>query len=226
MILDFLQGTIGTTVELLWPRPRLSTQGVPRVGHPLCERCGEPFVGDITSTFICTNCWKRTWSLEWARATYRAEGIVRESIHRMKYQGDYSLLEPLTDWLEEGYEEWARLIVWDALVPVPLHPRRFRERGFNQAAELARRLGERQGLQVWDCLKRTEQTDTQAKLSRAARLRNLRRAFELKKPFDVRGKALLIIDDVFTTGATTDRCARVLREGGAAYVACLTVARG
>jgi ComF family protein len=222
-----LWGEVGEVVlDLIWPRPVLSTAAVRRIERPFCEKCGEPFDGNLNVEFVCTNCGRRTWSLDWARATYRAEGIVRETIHRMKYQGDYSLLEPLAGWLDEGYHEHARLIVWDALVPVPLHALRYRERGFNQSFELARRLGERQNLPVWDCLRRTHFTPTQAQLSRAGRLRNLRHAFDLKKPFDVAGRALLIIDDVFTTGATADQCARVLRKHGAQYLACLTVARG
>lgn len=216
-------GTVA--LDLLWPRPSLSTAAVRRIIRPFCERCGEAFDGAIAISFECTNCGRRKWSLAWARATYRSEGIVREAIHRMKYEGEYSLLHPVSEWLIEGYDAHASLVLWDALVPVPLHPLRLRERGFNQAKELASRLGKKRTVPVWDCLRRLQHKASQAQLTRTARLRNLRQTFDLKKPFDVTGRALLIIDDVLTTGATADHCARVLRHYGAAYVACLTVAR-
>jgi ComF family protein len=162
---------------------------------------------------------------------YRAEGVVRKSIHDFKYEGRFYWVKVLTQWLEEGFNAWAGSEPWDALVPVPLHVLRLRERGFNQARELARTLGQRVSLPCWDVLVRNKETTSQTYLERHQRLRNMRKAFHLKQPdwwgrFDVEGKNLLIIDDVFTTGATTDACARVLRKHGAARVAALTIARG
>ena len=117
------------------------------------------------------------------------------------------------------------------LIPVPLHPRRLREREFNQALELSRALARRTGLAVADLLRRTRYTTGQASLDRASRLANLRKAFALKCPAPwrppVEGRPVLLIDDVFTTGATTQECARVLKHlGGAAKWPSLTVARG
>src|SRR5690606_22271007 len=98
---------------------------------------------------------------------------------------------------------------------------RKRERGFNQAQELARVLSKRVGLPVINCLERIRKTETQARLRRSERLRNQLNAFGLKRGFDLQGRRLLIIDDVFTTGATINACAHMLKQAGAAHLAAL-----
>jgi ComF family protein len=129
------------------------------------------------------------------------------------------------DWLAKTFDRFAVNETWDALVPVPLYHRRRRERGFNQAAELARGLGKRRGIRVSDCLYRCRETSSQTGLDRVARWENMEDAFQLKGGFDLKGQNLLLIDDVFTTGATSDACARMLAEAGADRLAVLTVAR-
>ncbi|MEA3187566.1 MAG: hypothetical protein QOD99_1396, partial [Chthoniobacter sp.] len=114
----------------------------------------------------------------------------------------------------------------DALVPVPLHHRRFREREFNQALALAQLAGAHAHLPVADCLRRIRYTTTQTRFDRFERMENLRNAFELRHNSHVRGQHLVLVDDVFTTGSTVDECARVLMKGGAASVRAITVARG
>ncbi|MDA0324814.1 MAG: phosphoribosyltransferase family protein, partial [Verrucomicrobia bacterium] len=115
---------------------------------------------------------------------------------------------------------------WDALVPVPLFRARRKERGFNQSAEIAEWLGQEVGIRVEEGLARVRETPPQARLRRSERLRNLRGALALAPGFDPKGRRLLICDDVFTTGATADACARILKQNGAVEVAALTVARG
>jgi competence protein ComFC len=214
-----------TGLGLLFPE---APEGRParRIEAPFCQRCGEPFYGDLDLAFSCTNCGRRAWSLEWARAGFIAEGTVREAIHGFKYGRHYYQITRLGEWLDLAYEAHASAGGWDALVPVPLHPRRRRERGFNQSAELARQLSRSRKIPIRDCLRRRKETAVQARQVRAARLRNLRNAFDLKSRFDVAGQHLLLIDDVFTTGATADACAHALRKAGAARVCVLTVARG
>jgi len=112
------------------------------------------------------------------------------------------------------------------LVPVPLHPKRLRARGFNQALLLARALGRRRGLPVAPrVLVRTRATLAQAGLSAAARRRNLRAAFAVRSPARVARRLVVLVDDVLTTGATADACARALLNGGAARVEVYTVGR-
>ncbi|MDE1171361.1 MAG: ComF family protein [Verrucomicrobium sp.] len=216
-----------TGADLLFPPAAIDPElpGTRRVAAPFCRQCGEPFPGVFPGPFLCANCQEREWSLAWARAAYRAEGTVRDAILHFKYGGQSHYLSPLTDWLEDGFRRFAAGENWDGLVPVPLHPLRRRERGFNQAAELARALGRRQGIPVLPCLKRARPTVQQARLSRGPRLRNLLGAFQVNARFDVEGRHLLLIDDVLTTGATAEACARILLAAGAARVAALTIAR-
>jgi len=214
-------------LDLVYPTEPLQGE-VSVINEPFCERCGEPFFGDITHAFECSNCRGRSWSVNRLRAAYRAEGAVREVIHQFKYEDKFHHLPQLGRWLEDGFERFYSDSgeQWDGLVPVPLYSLRRRERGFNQAEELANWLGKRRKIQVVKALERVKMTQIQAKLRRSERLKNQRGAFALKRGFDVAGRRLLIIDDVFTTGATVDACARILCSGGAANVAALTVARG
>ncbi len=150
---------------------------------------------------------------------------MREAIVGFKYNDQYYQHGRLVAWLTEAFDRHAESDPWDALVPVPLYHRRRRERGFNQALELANGLGGKRNLPVWDCLYRYRETPAQTGLERAARWDNVTAAFRAKPGFDVKGRNLLLIDDVFTTGATTNACAHVLAKAGAAQLAVLTVAR-
>jgi ComF family protein len=190
---------------------------------PFCPWCGRPAV---SSSAGCPDCLRHgPWHFEWARAAYAAKGVVKEGILRLKYRGELFWLTPLADWLEEGFRFFAAFEQWDALVPVPIHAVRMRERGFNQAEELARMLGQRQGIALWNCLRKIRPTLPQASLPRAQRLENLAFALVLQRGFDLKDRSLLIVDDILTTGTTADACARILKEGGAKRVAVLTVAR-
>jgi ComF family protein len=114
---------------------------------------------------------------------------------------------------------------FDIIVPVPLHPTRRRERGFNQARLLAELLSARISIRCKEVLKRIRYTTTQTALDRAERIENLHNAFRLRKNADVRGLHVLLIDDVLTTGSTLSECARVLKRAGAISVYAATAAR-
>ncbi len=156
-----------------------------------------------------------------------SRGVVRELIHRLKYGGEVWLAAPLSNFLAWGFRD-PRLSVccFDMVVPVPLHPLRKRERGFNQAELLGRRLAKQHGLSFCDALERVRYTVTQTHFDRHRRMQNLRDAFALRRHVLVEGKDLLLVDDVLTTGSTLDECARVLLRAGAQSVRALTVARG
>ena len=115
---------------------------------------------------------------------------------------------------------------FDVIVPVPLHPARERERGFNQSALLAELLSDRIALPSKPALERIRYTTTQTAFDRAERMQNLHGAFRLRKKADVRDLRVLLIDDVLTTGSTLSECARVLRRAGASCVYAATAARG
>jgi competence protein ComFC len=157
----------------------------------------------------------------------QSRGVVRDLIHRFKYGGETWLAGLLVDFLRQGLRD-ARLRdeSFDAVVPVPLHPLRRREREFNQAEILSRELARGQGWEFCDALARIRYTVTQTHFDRRRRMRNLRDAFHVRRNTTVRGKRLLLVDDVLTTGSTLDECARVLLAAGAKTVHALTVARG
>ena len=193
---------------------------------PFCERCGLPFDGEITGTFECTNCREMELHFASARSAVTARGPVLDAIHHYKYDGQLWFEEFLTELFVRGARDWFRENKVDALLPVPLFPVKQRERGFNQAERLARRLSAAVNVQVrTDLLKRVLPTPSQTRLSRTQRADNMRKAFALKRKRRCDGMTFVLIDDVFTTGATTSACAKLLLRAGAGRVAVWTVAR-
>ncbi len=195
---------------------------------PYCERCGLPFEGEITATFQCANCRDMELHFRHARSAVVARDVVLEMIHRYKYQ--HALwAEPFLAGLltRQAGPELARES-WDLIIPVPLHPTRRRERGFNQAERLAECLSRATRIPLdAKLLRRTELTPTQTRLSRTERARNVERAFAVRPGRKLAaGTRAVLVDDVLTTGATTSACARALRAAGAGEVCVWTVARG
>lgn len=201
--------------------------GVRFIRRPYCERCGLPYEGDLSTPFECANCRDLELSFCWARSAVVARGVVLEAIHRYKYHRALCFEPFLADLLIR--EAGASLAgeSWDVIVPVPLHPLRQREREFNQAERLARHLARRTGIPVHaGLLRRVRLTGTQTLLTRVERAANMRQAFALRPSQNLNGQKLVLLDDVFTTGATTNACARVLRQAGAEEVCVWTLARG
>jgi competence protein ComFC len=198
----------------------------PRIVSPFCAKCSEPFSGAITQTFHCANCAHRTVYFESAVSAYRSRGLVRKLLHEFKYGHQRHLRHPLAAWLGETMND-PRLHGrrFDLIVPVPLHPARERERGFNQATLLAEQLARQVALPLRSVLERIRYTTTQTAYDRAERMENLRDAFRLRKNGNVRELRVLLIDDVLTTGSTLSECARVLKEAGAISVHAATAAR-
>ena len=160
-------------------------------------------------------------------SVYRSRGVVREVVHSFKYSRQIHLRHLLGRWLAEALAD-PRLAGrrFDLVVPVPLHPARQRERGFNQAELLAAELQHISGLVVRNVLQRTRYTATQTQFDRSERMENLRGAFRLRRGSNVQDLRMLLVDDVLTTGSTLSECASVLREAGARSVHAVTVARG
>jgi ComF family protein len=200
--------------------------GIERIHPPRCEVCSQPYAGKVP-TFTCPNCHGEGFHFDCAIAVVRSRGVVREMVHRLKYGKELWLGRVMAGWMREGFGD-PRLAGWraDALVPVPLHPRRLREREFNQAEILCQELSRACGLPVLTPLVRRRYTTTQTRLDRKGRRQNLRDAFIPGKNADVMNLNLLLVDDVLTTGSTLDACAAVLREAGANSVRALTAARG
>src|ERR1700730_4373626 len=197
-----------------------------RIVPPFCDKCSEPFDGAITTTFACANCAHRALHFDAAVSAYRSRGIVRHVILNFKYGRQIHLRHLVARWLVAALDdERLRQRSFDAIVPVPLHPAKQRERGFNQAALLAEWLSEHMALPLRPVLQRVRFTTTQTAFDRAERMQNLRNAFRLRKNGDVRKLRVLLIDDVLTTGSTLSECARVLKEAGAQSVYAATAAR-
>ncbi len=195
---------------------------------PMCDRCGSPFEGEISDRFECANCRELDLAFSNARSSVAAKGMVLDIIHRWKY-GRSLWFEPfLANLLVREAAPALREGTWHGIIPVPLHPAKEAEREFNQAEHLAARLSQETGIPLqtkW--LRRVNPTLTQTRLSRAERAKNMQDAFAAAAQADaIRGKRLIVVDDVLTTGATTSACAAVLRACGATEVCVWTVARG
>lgn len=194
---------------------------------PFCDRCGLPFQGAIDSSFVCTNCNELKFHFTSARSAVVAKTVVLEAIHRFKYSRALWFENFLADLLAREAAPVLRGKGWDMLVPVPLHPLKEREREFNQAALLTRHLGQATNIACNEkILTRTRPTETQTHLKRDARAANMKSAFAVRAGTRLAGKRIILVDDVFTTGATTNDCARALCDAGAAEVGVWTVARG
>jgi competence protein ComFC len=207
--------------------PRCELQ-VRFIKPPFCERCGLPYQGDIVTPFECVNCRGMEPHFRSARSAVTAAGPVLEAIHRYKYQRAL-WFEPFLAGLlvRQAGPELPRE-KWDWIVPVPLHPAKKREREFNQAEQLADRLSAATGIPVHTrLLKRVIPTRTQTLLTRQERAANVRNAFVRgDRRRRLQGERIVLVDDVFTTGATTSACAKVLRTAGAGEICVWTVARG
>lgn len=202
-----------------------------RIAPPCCRLCGAPFEGVFLDGYAgpdagrCGGCQGRRPPWAYARAAVRYGGCARDAIHAFKFGGRRAMAAPLAA-LVADLGPSLPLGVVDVIVPVPLHPRRERERGFNQSWLLARRLAEAWGLTArGDVLTRRVATAPQTDLGAAARRLNVRDAFAVRRPELVAGRHVLLVDDVLTTGATVSECAVALRSGGAATVGVVTVAR-
>jgi len=202
-------------------------QRVRFVKPPFCERCGLPFPGDITTTFECTNCRDTNLHFSSARSAVIANEVTLDVIHRYKYSRALWFEPFLADLLIRAAASELTREKWDAIVPVPLHPTKERDREFNQAERLASHLSHATGIRAENrYLQRVEPTLTQTKLSREQRAKNVHRAFTARPNLQLNGERIVLIDDVLTTGATTSACAGILRAAGAGDVCVWTVARG
>ncbi|MDB6018840.1 MAG: putative amidophosphoribosyltransferase [Pedosphaera sp.] len=202
-------------------------QQVRFIKAPFCERCGLPYAGDITTAFECHNCRDAVLHFRTARSAVTANKLMLEIIHRYKYNRQLWFEPFLADLLVRAATPVLAREQCDLLIPVPLHAAKRRERGFNQAERLAACLSRATRIPVNNhLLQRVKPTQTQTRLHRDERAKNVQHAFALRPGRQLHGEKVVLLDDVFTTGATTSACARVLLSAGASDVCVWTVARG
>ncbi|MDF1816652.1 MAG: ComF family protein [Verrucomicrobiales bacterium] len=202
--------------------------------EPYCEVCGQSYRGKMPSHLQCSNCRNRYLEFDFAVGAYDAEGEIMDWIHRFKYAQEIHFARMFGKLMTRVWEDnrMAAQKEW-IVVPVPLHRKRLRERGFNQSLEIAREWMRHsppdQKMRIVNALKRDRYTTRQATLDRRERLTNLHDAFSLSRagrrcPQDAN---FIIVDDVLTTGTTASECATVLREAFSPNkITVITVLRG
>jgi len=178
---------------------------------------------------VCEGCRPQSYiSRHVAVNKYEEHGLVGTIIHTFKYQYAEDVFSVIERMVEQFVHRESSVFEGvDILMPVPLHKKRFAERGFNQASLIGQCVSEKTGIMFSDqALIRARDTPHQARLDRAGRLQNVADAFLLKNPALIAGKHVMLVDDVLTTGTTVQECARVLLEHGARDVSAFTLARG
>ena len=187
---------------------------------PSCKRCGKPMVSDVS--IICGECIEDAPAFEWARSFGLYEGVLKDAINHFKYYGKKRLAKPISDFLLK-----IDLPAVDAIVPVPMHHSKLKQREFNQSALLARELALKNKLPMpLNCLVKVRDTIPQVELGAKERAKNIKGAFKVRDRALVHGMRIALVDDVYTTGATVRECAKVLKRAGAKEVYVVTVAHG
>ncbi len=205
------------------------------VTSPYCLWCGKPFEPRAKTSPLCGLCLQGRYRFDYARSAVIYEGLGRETVHAFKFNRKPRLAQPMGELMAEVMRRalsgengllpspWQRP---DVIVPVPLHPKTERQRGYNQAALLAKVVGQTLDIPVeTNILAQTRPMKPQATLGERERWENVKGAFGIAEPELVRGKIVVIVDDVMTTGATLNECAKALKRAGARQVYCLTFAR-
>jgi ComF family protein len=185
-----------------------------------------PFNSLSGEDHTCGGCLADIRHFRKARAFGVYNGSLMAAIHRLKYGGKTSLSKPLGALAKETFYQFWEAGSIDLLLPVPLHIKRLRERGFNQAHLVNKKWAGPEGVPFDGLtLSRNRWTEPQTSLTRAERRKNVKGAFSVRHPNKAKGRRILLVDDVFTTGATVNECSRVLMKAGAESVDVLTLAR-
>ncbi|MDD5190837.1 MAG: ComF family protein, partial [Dehalococcoidales bacterium] len=231
-VLPQLTNLRGAALNLLFPQYCLGcgkeesficsdcSRNLPYIFCATCPTCGAPQTNGVT----CARCLERHPEIDGIQAPFRFEGVIREAIHQLKYQNLRAIAPGLAVFIQEFLEDHP--VEADLLVPVPLHPKRLRERGYNQSALLTRELGGLLHLPVDEkSLVRRHYVSPQARTrSVSERFQNVMNLFECS-PAVVYGKSVIIMDDVTTSGATLNACAAALKKAGAIRVLGLALAK-
>lgn len=201
-----------------------------RINSPLCLRCGLPMPAGVSmDRDECSWCTRGSYKFAVCRSAAGYDGPVKKAVVRFKYGRVKSLAEPLArlmiDFAEGQPHLFEDMRGADAIVPVPIHWRRYVVRRFNQASRIAGPVSIFFGLPVVNALRRTRFNRPQASLNLKERMENVKGAFALRKSIGIEGKKVILIDDVMTSGSTVAECSKVLKKGGAKAVYVFTACR-
>ena len=195
------------------------------IQEPFCTVCGRPFDKSAGKGHLCSDCLKNRWHFTRARAAVYYQEPIAGAVKVFKYSGKMYGLETFAALAHQYYLQ-CPLPEPDLILPVPLHPKRLRRRGFNQALVLGRKLFPESKKRIDPyILERHQWTSVQTGLNGLERRRNVKNAFRIKNPEKIKNKKILLVDDVFTTGATVNECSRILLKNKAADVEIFTFAR-
>lgn len=196
------------------------------VAPPFCALCGDPAHGEVDGAFLCAGCRSRKPHFDCARSAVHYTGLAKDMILDFKYRAAVWLAADFGRMLAACAQTHYHTERIDAVACVPLHSSRERRRTYNQSRLLARELSAQLGVDFGEYLVRQKQSVSQTHLTAAAREANVKGSFVVREHSDPAGKSILLVDDVMTTGATVNECARVLKVAGADEVLVLTAARG
>lgn len=196
------------------------------VTEPRCKRCSKPL--QVSGEELCRDCRGKTFYVTKGMALYSYDRMMQTAIANFKYGGELSCGDYFARELVKGYGDWIKEVSPEVILPVPVHKKKLRFRGFNQAEYMAAQIGKELGIPVMgDYLMRTENTRPQKGLDVRARIENLQRSFGVIQN-GRRYHKVLLVDDIYTTGATLEACGSALKEAGTnrIYFLCLCIGRG
>ncbi len=201
------------------------------IERPYCAKCGKPLIPTDffkqNREILCLDCKRKKYSFEFSCSTGIYDKVLKKCIHLFKYYGEKKLAKPLGKLMVDSLvknDEFKRKI--DLIIPVPLHRNDLKKRGFNQSVLLGKVTGDYLSIPVREnVLVKKKLTPFQVNLSKKERKINILGAFSVEKPEEIKGKNILILDDVFTTGATVEECTKELMKARAKNIFVLTLAR-
>lgn len=199
------------------------------ITEPRCKKCSKPIEQDQRE--YCSDCERKTYHYEYGFSLWVYDPIMKKSISDYKYRYKKEYAEFYIEEIIKNYGDKIKALRLDALIPVPIHKSKYRERGYNQADILAKGIGKKLNIPVLsNLLIRNKKTLPQKQLDDKERLRNLQEAFEfnesLAKSYQNRLNRLMLVDDIYTTGSTIEACTNVLKQNGVSQVYFITLCIG
>lgn len=195
---------------------------------PSCHYCGQPFFGSLSGSRSCSNCLELAPEFSEGKTLFLAKDVGRSLVHELKYAQGFYVLKDIQELIRKS-AYWRAYFSNTVLLPVPLHPSKLRQRGYNQSEKIADCIAQcfPELTKVLTPLIRVADTQTQTKLNREQRRQNIKNAFAMRADGVLNPKlCYVLVDDVFTTGVTLNACASVLRKAGAQKIKTFTLGHG